>query len=204
MVNLCEYRGMGTNNIDTTVAGWKNAAIIANLDSIKSGVYTALIGSGWRTDADSVADRTQAVALYLIEKSLDKWAGYQGKNKNMLSGFCRWIAYQRTVNYIKLHRHMYDGSASAMRIDTTDATQDDKAPRVVIDDTSALAFVRIEQRERLVLALDTLDAMERSHMDTLFAGGTSAAWAAEHGLTPVQANRHKAATIAKLAALVQE
>lgn len=197
---------MGTNDIDTTVNGWQSRALgSADVqDAIKSGVYTALVGSGWRADADTVADCIGHINVLLLDGYLDKWAGYTGKNKNMLTGFCRWVAYQKTVNFVKLHVHRYDGSVDAMRIDATDATADDKAPRTIADDHSALAFVRVEQRERLMLALEALEALERSHIDALLAGESSADWAARNDMTPVQAARHKAATVAKLATLVQE
>lgn len=193
-----------TNNVDTTVPGWKNTALTANLDSIKSGVYTALIGSGWRTDAETVADMTQHVALYLLDKSLDKWASYEGKNKNMLSGFCRWVAYQRTINHVKLSVHKHDGAVNAMRIDATDASADDKTPRVIVDETSAIAYLRVEQRERLELAMEALDNAERSHFEALMAGKTSAEWAASAGYSAVQATRQKKAIVTKLARLLAE
>lgn len=197
---------MGTNNnIDTAAANWKNDAIVlADVrDAIKSGVYTALIGSGWRTDPHTVADTIGHITLILLDTYLDKWASYTGKNKNQLAGFCRMIAYQKTVNFVKLHVHRHDGAVDAMRIDATDASADDKTPRVVAD-PAACSFERIEQKERLVSALAALEASERSHMEALLAGRSSAAWADENGMSAVQANRHKKATVAKLARIVAE
>lgn len=192
--------------VDTTVDGWQfNALAMPEVqDSIKSGVFSALVGSGWLTDAETVEGRISHVKVILAEKYLCSWDTYTGPNKNTLTGYVRMVAYQKTVSYIKLHVHLYDGSARAMRIDSTDATAEDAAPRVIADDASAVAYLRVEQRQRLTAALDALDATERAHFDALMAGDTSAEFAASAGLSPVQATRQKTAMMAKLAALVQE
>lgn len=193
---------MGTN-IDTTAIDWKNSAIVLTdvRDAIKSGVYTALIGSGWRTDKDTVADCIGHVTVILLDSYLDRWAGYTGKNKNQLAGYCRMVAYQKTIHFVKLHVHLHDGAVNAMRIDATDASADDKTPRVVAD-TTPNTFERTEQKERLTSALEALETLERSHIEALLSGCSSAAWAAENGMSPVQANRHKKATVEKVARLV--
>lgn len=197
---------MGTNNIDTNNPTWKNTAIVLPevQDAIKSGVYTALVGSGWSANPDTVADCISHVTLLLLDSYLDRWASYQGKNKNMLTGFCRWVAYQKTVSFVQLKVHEYDGAVDRMVIDATDATAEDKTPRVVADETWGIGFLRVEQRERLVNALEALEADERSHIMALLNGESSAVWAAENGMTPVQATRHKQAVIAKLARLVTD
>ena len=196
---------MGTN-IDTSRPTWKNDAIVLPevRDAIKSGVYTALIGSGWSANPDTVADCIGHVTLLLLDSYLDKWAGYQGKNKNQLAGFCRWVAYQKTINFVQLKVHEHDGAVDRMVIDATDATADDATPRVVTDETWGLGFLRVEQRERLTNALEALETDERSHIVTLLNGGSSAEWGAENGMTPVQTTRHKQAVIAKLARLVAD
>lgn len=192
---------------DTTDPTWKAQALALPTvqDSIKSGVFAALVGSGWQTDGETVADMISMVNVKLIERYLDKWAGYNGtKTKNTIDGFCRFVAYQKVVSYIKLHIHMYDGAVDAVRIDATDATAEDKAPRVVVDDASALAYLRVDQRQRLTAAVDALDTSERSHFAALMAGRTSAEWASGAGLSAVQATRQKTTLLAKLARIVQE
>ncbi len=151
--------------IDTSVDGWQWEALTRPeiLDSIKSGVFAALVGSGWQTDGETVIDRTSHIKVLLADSYLGKWDAYTGPNKNSLCGYVRMIAFQKTINYIKLHLHRHDGAVNAVKIDATDATAEDKAPRVVVDDSSALAYLRVDQRQRLTAAVDALDASERSH-----------------------------------------
>lgn len=190
---------MGTNNNT-----WEILSNPEILKAIKAGVFSALVGSGWRTDADTVADRISDVKVLLASKYL---AGFNPEKGKTLRGYVRMVAHTKTVNYVQLHVHRHDGAVGAMRIDPTDATGDDgngsSTPNIIAD-SSPCAFLRIEQREALTGALEALEALERSHMEALLSGSTSAAWAAENGMSTVQANRHKKATIAKLARLVAE
>ena len=196
--------------VDTSVPGWQWEALNRPevLDSIKSGVFTALIGSGWGTSPDSVEDRISHIKVILAEKYLEDWRTYDGPNKNTLPGYCRMVAFQKTIQYVQLKVHEYDGAVDAEPVNHTDYHRDDSdgqpigARGILADDTSAVAFLRVEQKERLERALEALSADERSHFEALMSGDTSAEWAAREGFTPVQATRQKKAMLAKLAALV--
>ena len=191
---------MGTNNNNT----WEILSNPAILKAIKAGVFSALVGSGWRTDAETVADRISDIKVILAEKYL---AGFNPEKGKTLRGYVRMVAHTKTVSYVKLHVHRHDGAVGAIRIDCTDATGDDgngsSTPNVIAE-SAPTPFERTEQKERLTAALEALEALERSHMEALLSGATSAAWAAQNGMSAVQANRHKKATIAKVSRLVAQ
>lgn len=193
--------------VDTSVDGWQWVALSRPevLDSIKSGVFTALVGSGWSTSPDSVADRISHIKVILAESYLDKWNTYTGPNKNTLTGYVRMVAFQKTIHYVQLSLHEYDGAVDAESVNHTDySADDDTAPRGIYgDDSAEVAYLRIEQRQRLESALDALSADERDHFEALLAGETSAQWAERAGYSPVQATRQKKAMMERLAALVQ-
>lgn len=190
-------RNMGTNKIDANILATPEIQ-----RAIRGGVISALTGSGWAFNSDQIDEQVSEITLLLVDGYLDRYDASRGKG---LPGFVRMVAHKKTVSYIKLHVHKYDGAMNRGSVNHTDFTsEDDTAPRGVYADESAdLGFVRVEQRERLERALDALTADERSHFEALIAGQTSAEWAESHGYTPVQATRQKKALVAKLAALVQ-
>jgi hypothetical protein len=186
---------MGTKN------KWEILSDPAILRAIRGGVVSALSGSGWRLTADLIDDRVSDIKVLLADQYLDGFDPDKGKT---LTGYVRMVARTKTINYVQLKLHENDGAVNAMRIDATDATADDTTPRVVADNSAPLAYLRVEQMERLTRGLEALKADERSHIEALLNGETSAVWAERNGISPATANRHKAATIAKLARIVAD
>lgn len=184
-----------------TKSKWEILNDPAILRAIKGGVCAGLLGSGWNLNQDLVKEMVSEVKVLLAESYLDKYDPNRGKT---LPGYVRMVARSKTLNFVQLKLHQNDGAVNAMRIDGTDATADDASPRVVEDECAGIGFLRVEQRERLTRAMARLEAIERSHIEALLAGETSAQWAARNGMTPVQATRHKQAIVAKLARFVAE
>jgi DNA-directed RNA polymerase specialized sigma24 family protein len=194
---------MGTTNIDASIL---YSTPIRK--AIRGGVISALVGSGWGIKDDVVEDLMADATLKLVDGSLAKFNPDHPNGKG-LSGFCRMVAHRLTVNYVQLHVHIHDGAVSRGTVNHTDCTSDgDDTPlhrhlhNGIHADESPLANLRLEQRERLEKALMALTQDERRHALKLLKGGTSAQWAAENGVSTATANRHKAATLAKLTALL--
>lgn len=191
---------MGTNN-----SKWQILSDPKILKAIKAGVFSALVGSGWSTNTDLVNDRISAIKVILADTYLDKFDASKGKG---MAGYCRMVAHDKTVSYVKLHVHINDGAVNRGTVNHTDFTSgndsEDCTPSVGIhaDDSATLGFVRVEQRERLQKAMTALSEAERAHFMALMSGRTSAEWASENGYSAVQANRQKTAMMAKLTRLV--
>jgi DNA-directed RNA polymerase specialized sigma24 family protein len=193
---------------DMSDPDWKWAALshpkVAK--AIKAGVFNALVGSGWATTTDVVEGRISEIRTILAAKYLDDFNPEKGKG---IVGWVRKVAFDKTVSYVKLHRHLYDGAVNRGSVNPTDYSggegDDTTALQGIHADKSAeLGFVRVEMRERLAKASERLSAAERKHLFVLVNGGTAKDWAKISGCSPVTAHRQKEALLAKLHRLLAD